>query len=183
MTLGEAYFAMFYTTLIIGVVGISIYNGIGYSIVCEPLKASINYSIISTNCISNNTQVLVEIVNCKDINSVGFLIEKQVNFTFKKTCWYKSKDVDCNQLKSDTIYDSNMTVVYDSPLEIQMWNNYIACLNFQRELFSVGNTLFGPLLGLSLFFMLILFLLYPPPWFKLCCNKFAETKSVDANSV
>lgn len=86
------------------------YNGIGYSIVCEPLKAPINYSIISTNCISNNTQVLVEIVNCKDINSVGFLIEKQVNFTFKKTCWYKSKDVDCNQLKSDTIYDSNMTV-------------------------------------------------------------------------
>jgi hypothetical protein len=139
----------------IGLTGFSIYYAIGNNIVCEPLTAPINYSIISTNCISNNTKVLVEIINCKDINSVGFTIEKDLNFTFKKTCWYKSNDVECDKLKSDNVYASNMTVVYDAPLEIQMWNNYISCLNFQRELFSMGNSFFAPMLVSGLFVLLI----------------------------
>lgn len=155
MSYNQVVCGMGYSMFIIGLTGFSIYYAIGNNIVCEPLTAPINYSIISTNCISNNTKVLVEIVNCPDINNVGFTIEKQDDFTFKKTCWYKSNEVECGELKSDNVYASNMTVVYESPLEIQMWNNYISCLNFQRELFSFGISLFAPLLAMGAFSMVI----------------------------
>lgn len=109
---------------------------------CDRLNPNLKYSISETNCFANNNNsVLVQINNCPNIEDLGFQIshDNSFNFSTSTKCWYSQGNVDCNVVKSNTIYPSNMTVWYSEPLEVRMWNNYASCLNDKTQLLSSAN--------------------------------------------
>jgi hypothetical protein len=120
---------------------------------CELQNPNVTYSIIQSTCISNNTQILVQISNCPDIKDSGLLIPNDYTFNFTTTtvCWYDA-NFDCNLLQSNTIIESNITVSYQLPLAMKMWNNYQYCLRKINRLRD--NIVFIFLLCFSLFMLI-----------------------------
>jgi hypothetical protein len=142
---------------------IGAYKKISWDIDCNPLNPNLPYPIFNTDCIAyNGTQVLVQIINCKDLKDVGFLISPNNKTSFKTTqsCWYSSGDVNCTMLTSNTLKMSNMTVSYSLPVEVKMWNSYEACLRNKQYLSDYADGCWaGAGVALGLFILFTVFIL------------------------
>jgi hypothetical protein len=142
------------------------YYGIASEIHCDKLNPNLSHSIIESKCLgipNNNTHIIVQITNCDDKTNIGYIVPQyNEKFAISNKCWYSAGDVYCNQFnKSNLLLDSNMTISYNQPMGVTMWNNYIDCINNKNQLYNTANWmwLYNITIGLVSAYFISFFLL------------------------